>query len=160
MANIKSSNHFTRAVRTTKPALKIRNVKINTRALSSGVFLIVFICLIIGASFGGIGTYILTRNDCFEIVQSSNQVDMVIGGDGNPSTYEELGVKCVAFGQDATSSVKIKYLYREDITHDTQAVDEIDVNVGGIYYVVYTSTNLKYRTVQLIRNVVVVRAED
>ncbi len=152
--------HNVKAVKTTKPKLKVTGFKIDNRGMSSSFIIITLACLIIGILLGGFGLHVLTKDDCFEMIQLAGKIDLTIGGEGNPSTYEELNVKCVAFGQDVSDSVKIKYLYREDITHDTCEVEQIDPSIDGFYYVVYTSTNLKYRTVQLIRNVTVLRSED
>lgn len=151
-----------KAVKVNKPKLKFDGLKVKTtgRTISSGVAILVLSCLLVGVLVGVFCFQKLTENDCFEMVMVDGQTDIEIGGEGNPNTYQELGVKCVAFGQDVVNSVKIRYLYREDITHDVQEVDTINPSVDGIYYVVYTSTNIKYQTVQLVRNVIVLRVED
>lgn len=140
--------------------LKVGGFKIDTRGVSSAVFIVVLACLILGILAGGFGLYAVTKNDGFEMIALADKIDYEIGGEGNPGTYEELGVKCVAFGKDANDSVQIKYLYREELTKETQEVDTIAEDVAGIYYVVYTSTNFKYKTVQLVRTVKVIRTED
>ena len=149
-----------KAVRTSKSIYPFNKVKINTRGKSSTLLSILLICLLVGILIGGSSLYVLTLNDCFEIVAADGEVDWEIGGESNHRAYQELGVKCVAFGQDATDSVSIKYLYRENIYHDTEEVKMVNPEVVGIYYVVYTSNNFKYRTVQLIRNVIVVGEEE
>jgi len=142
------------------PTLKVGGFKIDTRGVPSAVFIVVLACLILGILVGGFGLYAVTKNDCFEINTLSGNVDLEIGSEGNPATYEELGVKCVSFGKDVSASVQIKYLYREELSQNTQEVDSIADDIAGIYYVVYTSSNFKYKTVQLVRTVKVIRAVD
>lgn len=153
-------NNAAKAVRTTKPIFNVKNVKIAERGKSSVIVIVTLACLIVGILLGGLSLHFLIKNDCFEMIAYGDTVDLEIGGEGNSTTYEELGVKCVAFGQDVKDSVSIKYFYREDITHDVQEVTEINPDKIGFYYAVYTSSNVKYRHVQLIRNVVVVGAEE
>lgn len=145
----------TKAVRTVKPKLQLSKMKIDTKGVSSRLLLITLAFFIIGILAGGFGLHFLTQNDCFEMVSVAGSTDIEIGGESNPDTYQELGVKCIAFGKDVSDTVIIKYLYREDISHDPREVTSIDASVEGFYYVVYTSSNLKYRTVKLIRNVIV-----
>ena len=157
------NNSNAKAVRTSKTTPKISGVKFDGKGMSLGMFLACFACLAAGVLLGGFGFHVLTKNDCFEMVAVAGEdVDITIGGDENPTEYHELGAKCVSFGKDLSNEVKIKYLYREDITQDTREVDMIDPTVAGIYYVVYTSTNFKYKKVQLVRNVnvIVPRVED
>ncbi len=150
------------AVKTSKSGLSLgKAVKFDRNGLSTKLLIILCVCFLVGAVLGGGGLYLLTKNDSFEMVAAANQeVDLVIGGEEKLDHYVELGVKCVAFNKDITDDVKITYLYREDITHDTKEVDTVDPNTAGIYYVVYTSSNFKYRNVQLVRNVIVLGAEE
>ena len=146
--------------RKSSATLKVGGFKINTRGVSSAVFIVVLACLILGILAGGFALYVVTKNDCFEINTFATQTDIEIGSEGNPSDYKELGVKCIAFGKDVSDSVQIKYLYREGLTQDTKEVDKITKDIAGIYYVVYTSSNIKYKKVHLVRTVTVYRVED
>ena len=146
--------------KSSSPSLKVGGFKIETRGVSSVVFIAVLACLILGILVGGFTFHAITKNDCFEMNTLATQIDMEIGSEGNPSTYKELGVKCVSFGKDVSDSVQIKYLYREELTQETQEVDNIASDVAGIYYVVYTSSNFRYKTVQLVRTVKVIRTVD
>lgn len=158
------SNNYNsaKAVKKSRSGLTLdKSVKFDHRGINSVLFTILCASFIVGAVLGGLGLNALTKHDCFEMVAAANQqVDLVIGADETLTEYVEPGVKCVSFGKDITKDVKITYLYREDITHDTKEVSAIDTSVEGIYYVVYTSSNFKYKNVQLIRNVIVLRAED
>ena len=102
----------------------------------------------------------LTKNDCFVMNKYANgETDISIGAGEEYSSYQEIGVKCFAFNKDISSNVKIEYFYREDITKDYAQVSGVDCEKPGIYYVTYTVDNIKYRTVKLIRNVIVTREE-
>ena len=150
-----------KAVRTSKSAPKIGGFRFDGRGMSLGLLLVCVACLAAGVLLGGFGFHILTKNDCFEMIAAAGEeVDITIDGSENLTTYKDPGVKCVSFGKDISADVKIKYLYREDISQDTREVAAIDLTVAGIYYVVYTSSNFKYKNVQLVRNVIVLRVED
>ena len=72
----------------------------------------------------------------------------------------DKGVTCKLFGFDISKSVSLKYYYREDISHDTESVEEIDLSVAGVYYIEYTSSNFFFKNVKLIRTIVVTGVED
>ena len=91
---------------------------------------------------------------------ANNQTDITIGADSNYQTYTELGAKCVAFGKDYSSEVKITYYYRTDLTEKEVKVDSINPSKAGIYYVVYEADVSKYKTITLIRNVIVLGEES
>ena len=149
--------------KTSKLASNLSGLSFDLHGVPAKLLLITLICLIVGASCGGSSLYYLTRNDCFTLIPVMGQTTTIkIGGEGYPSTYEELGAKCISFGKDVSDSVKIKYLYSEDIFHEPKEVAKVDPTIEGTYYVVYTSTNLKYQTVQLVRkvNVTIVKTEE
>ena len=149
-----------KVVHSAKHTYQIGKLKINARGKSSFLLIVTLACLVFGILVGGLSLHVLTQNDCFYMVANNGQVDWEIGAESSHMTYEELGIKCVAFGQDVTDSITIKYLYREDIHHDIQEVSGVNPDKVGFYYVVYTSSNIKYRTVQLVRNVIVVGGEQ
>ena len=140
--------------------LNISGIKFETRGIPSAVFVVILAFLIIGILAGGFGFHAITKNDCFVMNAVDGKINLEIGGDGNLTDYTELGVKCISFGKDVSNTVQIKYLYREELTQDTQEVDTIANDIAGTYYVVYTSSNFKYKTVQLVRTVKVIRTED
>lgn len=153
-----------KAVRTSssKPNVNLKGVRVDTRGMSLTVVLVCFACLAVGVLLGGFGLHALTKDDCFEMntLSGYTDADIEIGGESNITDYLELGVTCVSFGKDISADVKIEYLYREDISHEPQKVTAIDPDTAGIYYVIYTTSNFKYKNVQLIRNVIVYRTED
>lgn len=135
-------------------------LKITHRGISSALVIVILAGIILGALTGGFLVKFLTRNDCFVMLPLDGQINLEIGGDTGVTAYHEPGVKCVSFGRDVTDTVSIKYYYREDLSHDAVIVTGIDTNVPGCYYVVYTSSTLQYKTVQHVRNVIVMAGEE
>lgn len=110
---------------------------------------------------GGYVTYALVcKNDCFVMVgvTDANQ-EIYVGANEEQKTYIELGAKCVAFGKDISNEVTVSYKYREDATSDYVNVDKVDENVAGYYYAIYKVDNVRYKSVTLIRLIVVTRVE-
>ena len=98
-----------KAVKTTKPTIKVGGFKISTSGKSSVLVIIMLASFVVGVVAGGFVLQALTKNDCFEMVAYNAAVDIEIGGEGNPGNYEELGVRCISFGQDVADSISIKY---------------------------------------------------
>ena len=122
--------------------------------------LVAILLFALGGAGGYFGYSFLCKEDVFEMVSYSNgEDDITIGQDETTQVYIEQGARCVVLGKDVSSQVKITYKYREDITHDAIVVDEIDENMAGTYYAIYTIDNLKYKSVTLIRNIFVTREE-
>ena len=120
----------------------------------------IVLCLVVGALVGYFALGYFTKNDCFVMNNySENEIDVYIGGETNVTEYVEKGAKCVAFGQDITSEIKVTYKYREDMSFDAIEVTEIDESKAGIYYAIYTVDNLRYKGIELIRNIIVIGEE-
>ncbi len=102
------------------------------------------------------------KNDIYEMVSANGEVDIILGGNepGAQTSYTELGVKCIAFGKDYSKDCTVKYFYRSDLSQDEIEVDEIDISTEGIYYAVYECPAQKYKSVKLIRNIIVLGGED
>lgn len=75
-------------------------------------------------------------------------------------TLEDGGVKCTIFGIDLSNTISVKYYYRQDISHDAEVVDKIDLKTSGVYYVEYTSSNFLYKSKTLIRTILVTGVEN
>lgn len=71
----------------------------------------------------------------------------------------DKGVTIKFLGMDISNTLQTRYLYREDITHDVQEVDKIDVSVAGVYYIEYTSSHFAYKKVSLVRTIIVTGVE-
>lgn len=124
-------------------------------------WILVFVFLIVGIGCGFLINKFAFKNDTYEMITYSNGLtDICIGKDEEFKTYTEMGVKCVAFGKDQTHYCMVNYYYRDDMTNDEIQVYKIDENVPGIYYAVYTTSHFKYKSVTLIRNIIVLGEED
>ena len=113
---------------------------------------------------GGVGGFFAHKyafaGDVYQMVAYENgSTDVYIGSDEDLQTYTELGVKCIAFGKDVSSECTVKYYYRADLTQDQVEVSEVDETKPGIYYAVYSNTSKKYKSVTLIRNIIVLGEE-
>lgn len=75
------------------------------------------------------------------------------------TVLEDTGVTIKFLGMDIKDSLKTKYYYREDISHDITEVGGIDITVPGVYYIEYTSTHFAYKNVTLIRTIIVTGVE-
>jgi len=73
---------------------------------------------------------------------------------------KDEGFNCKFFGMDIRDSVTKKYYYREDISHDTNEVDGIDVETAGVYYIEYKSSHFAFKNKTLIRTIIVTEVEN
>lgn len=124
-------------------------------------WLLVTVVLVLGIAIGFVSMHFAFAKDTFEMnAFADNQIDITIGKDETYSTYSELGAKCIAFGKDYSSEVTVTYYYRTDLTQTQVKVDGIDTTKAGIYYCVYEVNVPKYKSIKLIRNVIVLEEEN
>ena len=127
---------------------------------SAATWICAILFLIIGAVGGFFAHKLAFANDVYQMVTYANgETDIYIGADEQHQTYTELGVKCVAFGKDYSKDCTVKYYFRDDLTKEQVEVENVDETVAGIYYAVYTTPASKYKTVTLIRNIIVLSEE-
>ena len=137
-----------------------RRIKKSAKKLKIG-WLIAALFLCIGAVAGYFAHKFAFASDTYTMVVYANgKADVTIGADEEYKSYTELGVNCVAFGKDYSKDCSVKYFYRADLTTDEVEVEKVDENVAGIYYAVYSCPSIKYKTVTLIRNIIVIVGED
>ena len=128
---------------------------------SAVAWVVVLLFLIVGAVGGFFAHKLAFKNDVYQMVTYANgQADVYIGADEDIQTYTELGVKCISFGKDVSNECTVKYYYRTDMTEDQVEVAEVDETKPGIYYAVYSNTSKKYKSVTLIRNIIVLGEES
>ena len=128
---------------------------------SAVAWIVVLLFLIVGAVGGFFAHKLAFKNDVYQMVTYANgQADVYIGADEEFQTYTELGVKCISFGKDVSNECTVKYYYRTDLTEDQVEVSEVDETKPGIYYAVYSNTSKKYKSVTLIRNIIVLGEES
>lgn len=117
-------------------------------------------CILIGVAAGFFAMRFAFSKDTFQMNTYANgKTDVTIGAQGDMTSYTELGVSCVAFGKDCSKDVTITYFYRTDLTEKEVKVDGVDTSKAGMYYVVYETDVSKYKTITLIRNVIVLEEE-
>lgn len=102
------------------------------------VFLIAFVSTFVGTRY-------LQKNDCFELI-GDKTVNIFVN-----NNYEEpelsSSVKCISFGQNRLTSV---YIDEQETTFNDSSCKE-----EGIYYIVYKTTDFKYKNITRIRTIVV-----
>ncbi|MBQ8425101.1 MAG: hypothetical protein IJX17_03655 [Clostridia bacterium] len=158
--NGKSSNKTTRVIKKSTQRKAKREIKKVFSMMGLG-WIIVVLCLVVGLVGGFFTTKYICRFDTYEMVAYENgEHDIIIGENEDVKIYQELGVKCIAFGKDCSSKYTVEYFYRNDLTKDEVKVDKVDPATEGIYYAVYTAPSVKYKkTVKLIRNIIVTKGE-
>ena len=128
---------------------------------SAVAWAVVLLFLIVGCVGGFFAHKLAFKNDVYQMVTYANgQADVYIGADEEFQTYTELGVKCISFGKDVSNECTVKYYYRTDLTEDQVEVAKVDETKPGIYYAVYSNTSKKYKSVTLIRNIIVLGEES
>lgn len=75
-------------------------------------------------------------------------------------TIEDLGFECKFFGVDVSKTVTQKCYYREDISHKTEQVDAVNLEVPGVYYIEYVSSHFAFKNKTLIRTIIVTGVEN
>ena len=152
----KTSANTTRIIKTKAK----RQIKKSFKGIGLG-WILIAIFLVVGLVGGYIGARYVCRFDVYEMQTYENgQADITIGLDEDITSYQELGVKCIAFGKDISHKFTVKYYYRDDLTEDEVEVTGVDVTQPGIYYAVYSVPTVKYKMVKLIRNIIIMREED
>lgn len=144
-----------------------RNTKNSAKKVAKKIkanWFIVALVFIIAAAGGFYAHKFVCKNDIYEMVAINGKTDIVLGGTESDALtiYEEPGVKCIAFGKDYSKDFTVKYFYRNDLTEKEVEVKKEDITTAtpGIFYAVYESPTIKYKTVKLIRNIIVLGGEN
>jgi len=140
--------------------------KITNKVKKSPVLLIALVFLVLGAACG---YFAFSYLSAFEMNGykvngvESQEVDYVVvereAIDGD-IVLEDGGVTCKIFGIDVSSSITVKYYYREDTSYDAQEVEGITLETAGVYYIEYSSSNFLYKHKKLIRTIVITEVEN
>jgi hypothetical protein len=77
----------------------------------------------------------------------------------NSINLKDGGFECKFFGVDISDTVSTKYYFREDISHDYNEVESIDVKTPGVYYIEYKSSHFAFKNKTLIRTIIVTGVE-
>lgn len=121
------------------------------KSLGAKSLLLAFVFVLFGALLGAGTWWFVCKNDCFEIVGSDN-ISCELG-----TSYEDKGVKIVAFGKDETDSVSV------DTNLIIDSEGHFKANEEGTYYIKYTSSCIKYGKifkVEKVRLVTFVEASE
>lgn len=136
-----------KASRSTKP----KKSKNRLKNLGIKSVLIVLLVTLIGAAIGvGVG-FILSRDDCFEMI-GKDEITLTLKEDGeeisSKNSYYDEGVKIISFGRDISNKAYIKTDLKQNKDGSYYA-DE-----AGTYYIIYQVNDIKYGklfTIQRIR---------
>lgn len=110
------------------------------KTFKSAGFVVVLV-FVLGLILGAGAWWLVCRNDCFEI-NGSDQITLTL-----EETYEDDGVKIVAFGKNEQSSVVIETDLKQDDLGRFYA-EEV-----GTYYIKYKSSCFKYGTLFKIEKI-------
>lgn len=130
---------------------KLKDVKTDKKKPKSHILLFAVIFLIVGLVGGGLATYFVCKNDTFELL-GQESVSLTVG-----ESYQDEGVKIIAFGKDESNSVSIKTELQKDENGNYTSSEE------GNFYIIYTSTCFKFGKlfkIQKIRYIEFVSASE
>lgn len=117
-----------------------RQIK-KTHPLTKAVVALCFMASLAGTFFV---SWSMQKDDCFVLLGESI-VTMNVGGNYVEPERKEA-VKCVFFGKDVSSSVRIN---EEETTYDPV----LSPKTEGTYYIVYETDNFKYSGILRIRTI-------
>ena len=105
-------------------------------------FKLILLLLLVGICLtGGFFTCkIICKNDKFEII-GQKTIFLTLG-----ESYQDKGAIAISFGKDISSNIKRS--------------DNIDYNVPGSYYIKYTIDNIRYKGVELYRQLIIEEVSD
>ena len=108
----------------------------------------VTLSLLIGIGIGYFGVKLIERNDQFRLLNGNNVTINV----GDSFDIEDLSkqVICVSYGMNALKSVEVEVLNNKTIDNTKE----------DSYEIVYRSSNIKYRNIELHQVVTYVNSED
>lgn len=107
--------------------------------------LLIVIFFVVGAIGAFITCNIIQKDDTFELVGES-KITLNVGGEYVEPSLNEA-VRCISFSSNAIDSVSIN---DEETTYTNDSAQ-----TEGIYYIVYQSSNFKYKNIKRIRTIVV-----
>ena len=98
--------------------------------------------LILGIGAGGATTYVLTKNDTFEII-GEKTINLTID-----DTYTDEGAKAIELNKDISNEIKI------------EGLELVDTSKEGVYIITYTLDSKLYKNIKLYRYIVVESGEN
>lgn len=141
-------NRNGKATRSTKSN---RSVSRKIKKIGIKALLIILFVTLIGGAIGVGACWIVSRNDCFDII-GKDEITLTIKAEGeqvsSDNSYYDEGVKIVSFGRDVADTIYIETNLKQN-EDGSYYSDEV-----GTYYIIYKSNDIKYGkifTVQRIR---------
>ena len=122
----------------------------SVKKLSALSICLIVLFFVIGVGAGYFTVYSITKDDTFEVLGQKNITLNV----GDEYTYEELGVKAIAYGKDISGDVKIEY---HGFTISSGGTAIIDTSAENEFYVVYTFDDGKFGKITKIRFITIVQ---
>lgn len=122
---------------------KIKKWSLLTKFIASFSFVIALLITFIGS-------YKLQENDKFEL-NGNKTITMNVG-----SSYTEpdinKAITCICFGKNVSDTISINL---EQTTYDPN----VSPNKEGIYYIVYQTSNFKFKDITRIRTIIINEVE-
>ena len=125
----------------TSKKVELNAVENSSKKTFKSAGFVVVLVFVLGLILGAGAWWLVCRNDCFEI-NGSDQITLTL-----EESYEDDGVKIVAFGKNEQSSVVIETDLKQDDLGRFYA-EEV-----GTYYIKYKSSCFKYGTLFKIEKI-------
>jgi len=118
-----------------------RKAQTKIKKLSAGKLALAVVLLIGGAIGGWFGGNTLIKNDCFTLV-GKDEITLTVG-----KSYQDQGVKAIAFGKDvsSTATIETNLTLNPDGTYTSHQV--------GTYYMVYKVDSIKYNGIFKVQKI-------
>ena len=128
-----------------KNAKKVVNKAEKTYKKNHPVTVLLIVIFFVVGAIGAFITCNIIQKDTFELVGES-KVTLNVGGEYVEPSLNEA-IRCISFSSNAIDSVSIN---DEETTYTNDSAQ-----TEGIYYIVYQSSNFKYKNIKRIRTIVV-----
>lgn len=132
-----------------KPGKRKQKKAVKTvKSMGVAGILVVLLFLLIGAGIGVGAMFVMSKNDCFEIVGKD---DMYLA---TSDYYIDEGCKVVSFGKDISKDVIVETNLLKADDGSYYAVE------NGDYYIKYTTNDIKYGKLFVVEKYRIVRVTD
>ncbi len=122
----------------------------SVKKLSALSICLIVLFFVLGVGAGYFTVYSITKDDTFEVLGQKNITLNV----GDEYTYEELGVKAIAYGKDISGDVKIEY---QGFAISSGGTAIIDTSAEKLLRVIYTFDDGKFGKITKVRLITIAR---
>ena len=131
-----------------------KDVKKILKKIPTAIKVIGVLLFVLGLVTGNIIGKKLCENDTFELIECNTGYNV-----GSDNIISVSGVKIISFGKDVSDSVKLEL--SAGLTQNDDGTFTIeDTSKEGVYYIIYTTDNFKFKNIQKIRYIYVNDLED